>query len=445
MIIRDLLKKYEKEILVIKIMAVKGMTPRKFYLLYEEFKDLKKIWNFVKKEHQLSFKFHNNCRINTINNALFNMENPDSNYAENKNDNNIDLEIYNQKNTNLKSYNGNSKNYSSYINELDFWVKNQLIRLEEMRAKTMLFDNKDYPPLLKEILYPPPILFYKGEKLTNFKQAISVVGSRRATNYGKKVTYQLANQLSSLGITIVSGFARGIDTAAHIGAKDEIGKTIAIFGNGLDICYPKENKDLYNELINKGSIVSEFPFGTPPERLNFPRRNRLISGISYGVVIVEAGERSGALITANFALNQGREVFAVPGEIFNENSIGVNRLIQDGAKLVTSVDDILEEFGLIVKNIKDYETRRREKGKEIKKEIQSKKSLNIDSLIKNLPEEERNVYLKLDDFPQHIDEIAKKCNLDIAKIGDILTLLELKDIINHHPGNRYSTKFIKNI
>jgi len=405
MIIRNLLKKYEKEILVIKIMTVKGITPRKFYLLYEEFKDLKRIWNFVKKEHQLSFKFNNSCKINTITNSSFNNEN----------------------------------------SGLDFWVKNQLIRLEEMRVKTMLFDNEDYPPLLKEICYPPPILFYKGEKLTNFKQTISIVGSRRATKYGIKAAHQLANQLSSLGITIVSGFARGIDTAAHIGAKDEIGGTIAIFGNGLDICYPKENNDLYNELIKKGSIVSEFPFGTPPERLNFPRRNRLISGISYGVVIVEAGERSGALITANFALDQGREVFAIPGDIFNENSIGVNRLIQDGAKLVTGVDDILEEFGLIVKNIKDYETRRREKRKKIKTEIQCKKSLNIDSLIKNLPEEERNIYLKLDDFPQHVDEIAKKCNLDIAKIGDILTLLELKDIINHHPGNRYSTKFIKNI
>jgi len=406
MIIKELLKKYEKEILVIKIMTVKGMNPRKFYLLYKEFKDLKKIWDFVKKEYQLSFKFNNSHKINTITNSSFNNKN----------------------------------------SGLDFWVKNQLIRLKEMRVETMLFDNEDYPPLLKEICYPPPILFYKGKKLTNFKQTISIVGSRRATKYGIRVASQLASQLSSLGITIVSGFARGIDTAAHIGAKDEIGGTIAIFGNGLDICYPKENRNLYNELIKNGSIVSEFPFGMPPERLNFPRRNRLISGISYGVVIVEAGERSGALITANFALDQGREVFAIPGEIFNVNSIGVNRLIQDGAKLVTCIDDILEEFGLKIKNIEDYKERKRKKDKEdirkkTEKEIKYRKSFNIDSLIKNLKNEEKKVYFILNDFPQHVDEIAKRCDINIAKAGDILTLLELKDIINYHPGNRYSLKF----
>ena len=408
----NLIKIYEKEILVMKIMAVKGMTPRKFYLLYKEFGNLTKIWNFVRKNNQLEFKF--------------------------KNDQNNELNIH------------NTKNYFSDKYNIDIWVKSQIIRLKKMSAKIMLFDDVNYPTLLKESYSPPPILYYMGEKLTNLSQAISIVGSRRATKYGKSAAYQLANQLSSLGITIVSGFARGIDSAAHIGAKDEIGGTIAIFGNGLDICYPKENKDLYKELIGKGSIVSEFPLGTPPERLNFPRRNRLISGISYGVVIVEAGERSGALITANFALEQGREVFAVPGAIFNENSIGVNRLIQDGAKLVTSVDDILEEFGLEIKNIKDYKERKRRKSKEeirkeTKKETGYKKSLNIDSLIKNLKNEEKKVYFILDDFPQHIDEIAKKCNLDVARIGDILTLLELKDIINHHSGNRYSTKFIKDI
>ncbi len=408
----DLIKKYEKEILVMKIMAVKGMTPRKFYFLYEEFNELNKIWNFVRRNNQLEFKF--------------------------KNDQNNELNIHNTKNSFSDKYN------------IDIWVKNQIIRLKKMSAKIMLFDDVNYPTLLKELYSPPPILYYMGEKIINLSQAISIVGSRRATKYGKSAAYQLANKLSSLGITIVSGFARGIDTAAHIGAKDEIGGTIAIFGNGLNICYPKENKDLYKELIGKGSIVSEFPLGTPPERLNFPRRNRLISGISYGVVIVEAGERSGALITANFALDQGREVFAVPGAIFNENSIGVNRLIQDGAKLVTSVDDILEEFGLEIKNIKDYEERKRRKSKEeirkeTKKETGYKKSLNIDSLIKNLKNEEKKIYFILGDFPQHIDEIVKKCDFNIAKAGDILTLLELKDIINRHPGNRYSTKFIKNI
>lgn len=433
MITRNLLKRYEKEIFIMKIMSIKGMTPRRFYLLYKEFKDPLKIWDFVKKEHQLSFKFHNS--------------------------------------------NNNSKNFSlsiddSYNSKIDMWVKSQILKLDEMGAKIILFDDENYPPLLKEIFYPSPILFYKGEKITNFSQSISIVGTRRATDYGRRVAYQLASQLSSLGITIVSGFARGIDSSAHKGAKDEIGGTIAIFGNGLDICYPSENKDLYNELAIKGSIVSEFPFRTPPERLNFPRRNRLISGISHGVIIVEAGERSGALITANFALEQGKEVFAVPGEIFNENSVGVNRLIQDGAKLVISVDDVLEEFGLIIKDIEN--NRKRKKSKKVKnyeiknegkkykyhrkcnrnrgktnynKETQYnkenkhvKKSLDINDLIENLTEEEKKVYLSLDDFSQYIDEITKKCDLNIAKASNILTLLEIKGIIKCHPGNRYSKK-----
>jgi DNA processing protein len=433
MIARNLLKRYEKEITLMKIMSIKGMTPRKFYLLYEEFKDPLKIWDFVKKKHQLSFKFHNS--------------------------------------------NNNIKNFSldiddSYNSKIDMWVKNQVLKLDEIGAKIILFEDENYPPLLKEIFYPPPIIFYKGEKITNFSQSISIVGSRRATNYGRKVAYQLASQLSSLGITIVSGFAKGIDSSAHKGAKDEIGGTIAIFGNGLDICYPRENRDLYNELAIKGSIVSEFPFGTPPERLNFPRRNRLISGISYGVIIVEAGERSGALITASFALEQGREVFAVPGEIFNENSVGVNCLIQDGAKLVMSVDDVLEEFGLIIKNIENNERRKINKkfknykiknedkkykynikGNRDRKKANSnqenqynkeseyiKKSLNINDLIENLTDEEKKVYLSLDDFSQHIDEIMKKCDLNIAKVSNILTLLEIKGIIKCHPGNRYSKK-----
>ena len=207
----------------------------------------------------------------------------------------------------------------------------------------MTFLAEDYPKVLLEIPDPPPYLYVKGE-LRGSETAVAVVGSRRASTYGMLTTTRLATELAAHGVTVVSGMARGVDTAAHRGALSGGGRTIGVLGCGIDVVYPPENRKLFEEMAEKGALVSEFPLGTLPLAENFPRRNRIISGMSRGVLVVEAMENSGSLITAQFALDQGREVFAIPGNINTSSSRGANRLIKQGAKLVESVDDILEEL-----------------------------------------------------------------------------------------------------
>jgi len=205
-------------------------------------------------------------------------------------------------------------------------------------------DDGAYPFLLREINDPPPILYYSGDLQALHKPSLAVVGSRRHTVYGREVAYKFAARLAACGITVVSGMARGIDTWAHQGTLGKGGATAAVLGCGLDICYPPENRLLMQNIQRQGVVLSEFPPGTEPLPANFPRRNRLISGLSLGTLVVEAGEKSGALITATFALEQGREVFAVPGSILSDCSRGCHYLIKQGAKLVDGVEAILEEF-----------------------------------------------------------------------------------------------------
>ncbi|MEW5921664.1 MAG: DNA-processing protein DprA [Bacillota bacterium] len=205
-------------------------------------------------------------------------------------------------------------------------------------------DEYGYPPLLREIYDPPPLLYYSGDLQVLQKSCLAVVGSRRHTAYGREIAYKFAARLAACGITVVSGLARGIDTWAHRGALKVKGTTAAVLGCGLDICYPPENSLLMQSIRQQGVVLSEFPPGSEPLPANFPRRNRLISGLSLGTVVVEAGEKSGALITASFALEQGREVFAVPGSITSPCSRGCHYLIKEGAKLVDGVESILEEF-----------------------------------------------------------------------------------------------------
>lgn len=227
--------------------------------------------------------------------------------------------------------------------------KHDPIQLKEqwdrIGVRPVLSEDEEYPALLREIHLPPQVLFIKGKPSTFQKPAIAIVGARKCTAYGRQAAEKLASELAELGICIISGGARGIDTAAHRGAL-QTGETVAVFGCGVDISYPPENRELFSQIESAGSLISEYPPGTPPIAGNFPARNRIISGLSKGVLVVEAAEKSGSLITAHLALEQNREVFAIPGGILSPLSRGTNRLIQQGAKLVMDGTDLLEEFGL---------------------------------------------------------------------------------------------------
>lgn len=295
---------------------------------------------------------------------------------------------------------------------------------KDQKIDIITIRDENYPYYLKNIYDPPIILYVRGNILKNEK-CIAVVGARRATYYGIKMAESLSYALAGVGLTVVSGMARGIDTNAHKGAK-ETGRTIGVLGCGTDIAYPPENRGLISEVTQKGAVISEYPPGTPPVPSNFPARNRIISGMSIGVVVIEAGERSGSLITAEFALEQGREVFAVPGNVSSMNSKGTNKLIKDGAKIVTSVEDILEE--LINYGITDS--------------VDTKHSYKAydETLFKGLNSEERKLVECLKLEPLHIDELTKKSGFNIKVVGSLLVMLELKGVVEQIPGKIFRIK-----
>lgn len=282
--------------------------------------------------------------------------------------------------------------------------------------KKLLITDKAYPKRLKSIHYPPATLYVRGEILREDNLAVALVGSRKASIYGIQTCEKLAYELASRGITIVSGLAKGIDSAAHRGAIKAGGRTIAVFGCGLDYIYPPENKSLAKEIENSGALVSEFPTGTEPFPGNFPKRNRIISGLSLGVVVVEASKKSGALITANFALDENREVFAVPGKVNSGASAGVHRLIKEGARLVEGVDDIIEELKL----------------EPIIDEPQKKSQTKV-----NLGKIESRVYSLLSDEPKYIDDIIVESKLLPNEVSSILLKLQLRKLAKELPGKLY--------
>jgi DNA processing protein len=294
--------------------------------------------------------------------------------------------------------------------------------LKRHNISTIAITSEDYPKLLKEIYNPPYLLYIKGNRSLILQNCIAIVGSRNASYYGKKVAFKLAEQLARTGYTVVSGLARGIDSYAHKGALAVGGSTIAVMGNGLDVIYPRENYNLMKEIADSGLLISEYPPGTSPLRGNFPARNRLISGLSAGVVVVEASERSGALITADFALEQNREVFAVPGNINSITSAGTNSLIKQGAKIVNRVEDILEEFP------------------EVCLERNLHKS-QVFGLNDNTAGKTENKVMKLIGAqPVHIDQLLTESSMQINELNAILTFLEVKGYIEKLPGNYYITK-----
>lgn len=223
-------------------------------------------------------------------------------------------------------------------------LSKELDRLQKQRVNVITFDDRAYPPMLKEIFDPPPVLFVRG-KLKPYQYGVAVVGSRQATAYGRTAAERLSAELAQCGVAVISGLARGIDTAAHRGALNVQGYTVAVLGCGVDVVYPRENKKIMDEIMEDGVVVSEFPLGTSPEPWHFPSRNRIISGLAHVIVVVEAAEKSGSLITVDLALDLGKEVMAVPGSIYSKTSRGTLKLLKQGAKMVTEVEDILEEIG----------------------------------------------------------------------------------------------------
>jgi len=283
-------------------------------------------------------------------------------------------------------------------------------------------DDPLYPSLLKKIHDPPVVLYVLGDLHLLNTRGIGIVGSRAATHYGRSIAYRMGRSLARRGFTITSGMALGIDTAAHKGALAAKGGTIAVLGCGLDIIYPPSNRELYKEIGVAGTIVSEYPLGTLPDNFRFPARNRIISGLSLGVVVVEAANRSGSLITANHALEQGREVFAVPGRIDSVKSVGTHTLLQQGAKLVHSVDDIVEEFT-------HTETfARPDESGPLDSESES---------VPGLDPDEAALFACLDVYPRTIDEIVRESGFTPGKTNELLLLLELKGVVEPLPGKCY--------
>ncbi len=291
----------------------------------------------------------------------------------------------------------------------------ELIKRHKVEIITIL--SPDYPALLKETVDAPVLLYIKG-RLPQDNLAIAVVGSRSASVYGLTMAEKLAMQLSEYGITVVSGLARGIDTAAHRGALKAKGTTVAVLGSGLANIYPKENEGLAQAVSENGVLVSEFAMATSPLTHNFPRRNRIISGLSLGVAVIEASQKSGALITANMALEQGREVFALPGKVDNPNSAGAHQLIKTGAKLMTGIEDILEELKPQLQSF----MRREAEEKEDRQEI----SLNSDEIP---------VFQCINSEPLHIDALISLTNMSLTELNMVLLRLEMKGLVQQMPGH----------
>lgn len=292
-------------------------------------------------------------------------------------------------------------------------VEKEIRSAEKIGAKLVTGEDENYPAHLKHIYDPPPLLYVHGELRPEDSRAVAVVGSRNPTSYGQAAAERISRGLASRGVTVVSGMARGVDSCAHRGALLAGGRTIGVLGCGLDVVYPPEHRELYKQVAAQGAVVSEFPLGTPPDRDHFPIRNRIISGLSLGVAVVEATLRSGSLITARLALEQGRDVYAVPGNVDSARSAGANRLIKQGAKLVTHAEDILEEILPLAPPAAEAPSR------------------------PAFSAEEERVFAALEEESLHIDELMARCGLPSARISAILLSLELAGHIRQLPGKRF--------
>jgi DNA processing protein len=287
-------------------------------------------------------------------------------------------------------------------------------RIESQGIKILTWKDEAYPGRLKEIEQPPPVLYIRGDYLPDDLYAVAIVGTRRVTPYGRQITEELSAYLASNGITVISGLARGVDALAHQTALKAGGRTIGVLGSGVDKIYPPEHRQLAEQMMKSGGIVSDYAPGTPPDASNFPPRNRIISGLSLAVVVIEAGETSGALITAEFAAEQGREIFAVPGSILAPQSKGTNKLIQKGALPLLSVNDLMQALNLT--RMGEHKAAR-----------------------KIIPTDETEARLMnvLGVEPLHVDEIRNQAELPIEKVSAALALMELKGMVRQVGGMNY--------
>lgn len=308
-------------------------------------------------------------------------------------------------------------------NEVRQAIDRELKELERLRLRLVTYLDEAYPPRLKTIPDPPPLLYVGGTLEQQDQHAIAVVGSRHATAAGRAVTEELSRDLASAGFTIVSGLARGIDGAAHRGALSGGGRTIAVQGCGLDLTYPPEHRTLRTQIETHGAVIGELPLGSPPHGYHFPRRNRIISGMSLGVVVTEAAVQSGSLITARLAAEQNREVFAVPGFVKAANSQGPNGLIKQGAKLVETADDVIEEL------LPQLDAALRER-------LERRATVSSGSRPQ-LEGKEAPLYERLSSEPTHIDDLIARTGLPAADIAGLLLAMELKGTIRQLPGHCY--------
>ena len=336
-------------------------------------------------------------------------------------------------------------------------LNRELELIQSHQCHIVTYEDEAYPPLLKQINDPPLLLYVKRQLPPQDTLSIAIVGSRSPTRYGKTTCHQLSQQLAARGVTIVSGFARGIDTVAHRGALEAGGRTIAVMGNGLSHVYPEENRHLTDEILESGgALISEFPMTVPPMATNFPLRNRVISGLTWGTLVVEASERSGSLITARLAAEQGREVFAVPGQIFSKLSQGTHKLINQGATLIHSVDDFFDGLPQIYSELAvppSATAQRHEQDPLPSSSVSHPRQLTLDNLPQSedgfdsnpkpsvqLTPDEGTVLSAIDSPTSHIDQIVRTAQLPINRVSSILLTLELKGIVEQLPGKQFAKK-----
>ncbi len=336
-------------------------------------------------------------------------------------------QVFAARKSDLAQVDGMSPKALQGIKDFKGWekAKNETEKARALGAGIITFTDPRYPQNLKEIHDPPPYLYVRGELVGGDKISVAMVGSRNASHYGLGETRRIAADLAAKGITIVSGGARGIDTEAHRGALSGGGRTIAVLGCGIDVTYPRENGELFKKISESGAVITEYPVGTPPDKANFPPRNRIISGISLGVIVMEAARDSGSLITAACSVEQNRDVYALPGNVSADNSRGVNSLIKKGAKLIEGPADVLED---LFPYMKGYVS-----------------ELNLDygdtpgkaAVMPSLAPDEMSVYGQISLEPVHVDVIAEKTGFPVSRILSMLLDMELRGLVRQISGMNY--------